>query len=227
MNPRAVPGTLAGMTATTSGPTTGSRWYVPTGLILLSAVPVLAGAVRVSSIVGGAEVTAANARFMNSPVPVVAHVIGATVFCVLGAFQFVPSLRRRRWHRIAGRVLVPCGLIAALSGVWMALFYDVPDQDRGLLTVVRLVVGSAMAAAIVLAFRAIRRGNVVRHSAWMTRGYALGIAAGTQAVIALPLLPLVGETTGLGRTLHLTAGWLINIAVAEWVIRRRATLNNY
>jgi hypothetical protein len=84
-----------------------------------------------------------------------------------------------------------------------------------------------MAAAIVLAFLAIRRGDVVRHSAWMTRGYALGIAAGTQAVIALPLLPLVGETTGLGRTLHLTAGWLINIAVAEWVIRRRTTLNNY
>jgi hypothetical protein len=69
-------------------------WLIPTGLIVLSAVPVLAGVLRVSSIVGGAEVTAENARFMNSPVPVVAHVIGATVFCVLGAFQFVPGLRR-------------------------------------------------------------------------------------------------------------------------------------
>lgn len=230
MNRSAVVGTLNGMTMTAPRVDKPSRvpgWLVPTGLIALSFVPVVAGAVRVTSIAVGATVTPDNARFMNSPVPVVAHIIGATVFCVLGAFQFVPGLRRRRWHRVAGRIILPCGLITALSGLWMTVFYDVPAQDQGLLTVVRLVVGSAMAAAIVLAFLAIRRGDVVRHSAWITRGYALGIAAGTQAALALPLLPLVGETTGLGRTLHLTAGWLINIAVAEWVIRRRATLNAY
>src|SRR4051794_12231906 len=35
------------------------------------------------------------------------------------ALQFVPTLRRgrSRWHRIAGRVLVPAGVFVALSGL--------------------------------------------------------------------------------------------------------------
>jgi hypothetical protein len=200
-------------------------WLVPTGLIVLSLVPVLAGAVRVASVTGGAETTPENARFMTSPVPILAHVVGASVYLVLGAFQFVPGLRRRRWHRIAGRILVPCGLAAALSAIWMTLFYDVPAQDHGLLTVLRLVFASAMATAIVLAFLAIRRRDVTRHSAWMTRGYAIGAGAGTQAVIQLPITIAVGAPTGLARTLLLGAGWVVNLAVAEWVIRRRSNLN--
>ena len=37
-----------------------------------------------------------------------------------------------------------------------------------------------MAACIVLGFAAIRRGDVARHRAWMTRAYALALGAGTQ-----------------------------------------------
>ena len=37
-----------------------------------------------------------------------------------------------------------------------------------------------MAASIVLGFTAIRRGDVARHRAWMTRAYALALGAGTQ-----------------------------------------------
>ena len=59
------------------------------------------------------------------PLPVVVHIVGAGVYALLGAFQFAPAFRRRRpgWHRAAGRLLVPCGLLVGLSGLWMTLFY--------------------------------------------------------------------------------------------------------
>ncbi|WP_261792321.1 DUF2306 domain-containing protein [Arthrobacter sp. PM3] len=170
------------------------------GLILLSLIPVIAGAARLTELTGGAAVTPQNARFFASPVPVVAHIVSVTAYSLLGAFQFLPSLRGRRgWHRIAGRVLAPAGLLAALSGLWMTLFYPLPPGDGPALFVLRLVFGSAMAASIVLGIAAIMRRDFVRHGAWMTRGYAIGVAAGTQALTGLPWMLLVGtpdEPTG-------------------------------
>ena len=88
---------------------TKRMWLLPTGLVLLSTIPVLAGGLRIGQLGTGAQRTAENARFFADPVPVVVHIIGVTVFCVLGAFQFSAGFRARwpRWHRISGRVVVP------------------------------------------------------------------------------------------------------------------------
>ncbi len=194
---------------------------MPAGLIALSAVPVLAGALRIRELAGGAEVTEQNARFFASPVPVVLHIVGATVFCMLGAFQFVPSLRRHSWHRVAGRIVLPCGVVAALSGLWMTVFYPSPPGDGDLLFVFRLVFGSAMAVSLVLAFEAIRRRDVRAHRAWVTRGYAIGVGAGSQAVVTLLWTIPAGQPNEVTRALLLAAGWVINLAVAERINRRR------
>jgi hypothetical protein len=208
--------------------TSSSRrvWLAPAALILLSAIPVAAGAFRIDQLASGAPVTPDNARFVAMPLPVVVHIIGASVFCLLGAFQFVPGFRRRRrgWHRAAGRLLVPCGLAAALAGLWMTLFYPHPASDDGLLTGFRLAFGSAMALSIVLGFAAILRRDVAGHRAWMMRGYAIGLGAGTQVLTALPWIVAFGKAPGgLPRALLMGAGWAINLAVAEWIIRRRLT----
>jgi cytochrome bd-type quinol oxidase subunit 2 len=138
---------------------------VPAGLVVLSIIPILAGAARLNELVGGAEITAKNARFFASPIPVVVHIVSVSVYSVLGALQFVASLRRARrsWHRIAGRILVPAGVLAALSGLWMTVFYPRPVGDSEVLLVVRLIFGSAMLASIVLAVLAIRRRDFPSH----------------------------------------------------------------
>ncbi|ETK36985.1 DUF2306 domain-containing protein [Microbispora sp. ATCC PTA-5024] len=201
----------------------GSRArFVPAALIALGAVPVAAGAFRLTQLAGGAAVTPENARFFAVPLPVVLHIVGASLYTVAGAFQFAPGFRRRRpgWHRVAGRVLVPCGLTAALSGLWMAVYYPRPVGDGDLTEVFRLVFGTAMAASIVLGLVAILRRDVRRHRAWMMRGYAIGQGAGTQALTQLPWIlvaGLPGETT---RAFLMAAAWILNLAVAEWVIRR-------
>ena len=195
----------------------------PAGLITLTIIPVLGGIVRLITLSSGAAITPANARFATSPLPFLIHMIGATLFCILGAFQVVPGFRRRRpdWHRIAGRLMIPCGLGAALSGLWMTQFYPWPVSDGVILYGLRLLFGSAMFFFILLGVAAIQRRDFVRHGDWMLRGYAIGMGAGTQALILM-----VGELVGgppsvLSRALLMGAGWVINLAVAEWVIRRR------
>ncbi|WP_460303678.1 DUF2306 domain-containing protein [Actinocorallia aurea] len=196
---------------------------VPTALILLIAIPVIAGVVRLTQLVVGAEITPANARFFASPAPVVAHIFGVIVYGVLGAFQFAPGFRRRRpaWHRRAGRILVPCGLVVALSALWMTLFYPRPDDVGDLLSGIRLAVASAMAASIVLGYLAVRRRDLAGHRAWMIRAYALGMGAGTQALTQLPWILTVGPPGQLAKAVLMAAAWLINLGVGEWLIRTR------
>src|ERR1700674_642605 len=92
-----------------------SNWGVPAALIALTFIPVAAGVARLVGLAGAVQVTPDNARFFAMPLPVIIHIIGATLFCVLGAFQFAAGFRRRHpvWHRVAGRLLIPCGIAAA------------------------------------------------------------------------------------------------------------------
>jgi uncharacterized membrane protein len=203
---------------------TRPEWLAPAGLIALSLVPMAAGASRLTELASGAAVTPENARFFDSPVPVVVHVVSSVVFLVLGALQFAPSLRRRRWHRRAGRILAPAGVLSALSGMWMAVAYDLPEPSGAAVLIMRLGFGTAMAAGIVLAFAAIRRGDVRTHSAWMTRAYAIGLGAGTQVFTFLPWTLVFGWPGEAMHAVLMGAGWVINLAVAEAVIRRRARL---
>ena len=60
------------------------------------------------------------------------------------------------------------------------------------------------------------------HSAWMTRAYAIGLGAGTQVFTFLPWTLFFGEPGQAMHAVLMGAGWVINLAVAEVVIRRRA-----
>ena len=196
------------------------------GLITLAFIPVAAGVVRLSMLANlfadGAPLTPDNARFISAPIPVVLHIVSATIYTLLGAFQFAPGFRRRRpdWHRAAGRILVVAGLVAALSGLWMAMLYAIIPTDSALLHAFRLFFGSAMALSIVLGTLAIRRREVARHQHWMRRAYAIGLGAGTQALTQFPLLLLFGAPNESTLALMMGAAWVVNLAVAEWLIRR-------
>ncbi len=202
---------------------TRADWLVPAALIVLSAVPSIAGSVRLAGLAGGANVTAENTRFFAAPLPVVIHIISAVLFCILGAFQFAPGFRRRRpaWHRRVGRLLVACGLAAGLSGLWMTQLYPLyPNFQNSILYGFRIVFGSAMVMSIILSLVAIRRRNIASHRAWIIRGYAIGQGAGSQVLTSIAWLLLVGTPGPIAGSLLLGAGWIINLAVAEWIIRR-------
>lgn len=198
-------------------------WLIPAALIALAFIPIVAGAVRLTTIASGAAITPENVRFVASPIPVVLHIVSVTIYCLLGAFQFSPGFRRRHptWHRTAGKILVGAGLVAALSGLWMAQFYAIVPADSTLLHAFRLFFGSAMALSIAMGYMAVRRRKISEHQAWMRRAYAIGQGAGTQALTQIPLVLILGKLDANMLAFAMGGAWLLNLAVAEWLIHRR------
>lgn len=194
---------------------------VPVLLLALAAIPVASGALRLVQLAGGPQIVPADGRFTASPAAVVVHVLASVVFALAGAFQFLPGLRRggRSWHRRAGRVVAGAGMLVAASGLWLTLAYSPKPGTGDLLYVARLVVGSATAASLVLGVAAIRRRDVATHRAWMIRAYAFGLGAGTQ-VFTEGFGAMVFGTGVVASDLEKIAGWVINLALAELVVRR-------
>jgi uncharacterized membrane protein len=161
----------------------------------------------------------------------VIHVPCAAAAMILGALQFVPRIRaNRRRHRIIGRTVLGLGTVAfAFTGIPLAI--TTPD---GNLTRFGVLVPAVLWPAVaVTAYRAIRGGDVDPHREWMTRLYALTFFAITARMVT-PLLLLaqvpimqsrydgdvqaaVSASIPYGQWL----GWIVNLALAEWIIRRR------
>jgi hypothetical protein len=203
-------------------------WQIPLGLLALSAIPCAAGIAR---LLGMARHSAAHSvsnidseRFLAWPLITWLHIVAASLFCLLGASQFSAGLRQHapRWHQVAGRVVAASGVLAAISGMWMAARFAIPEALQGsLLLGVRLLVGAAMAVAMVLAVQAAIHRNTAGHRAWMVRAYALGQGAGTQVVLLLPWMLTLGPPSALQRDVLMSLAWLLNLLVAEKIIHGR------
>jgi len=204
-----------------------SEWLILIGLLVLSFIPIIGGIFRLVELGQGTalEFLPENPRIQSAPIPVEFHLISSIPYCILGAFQFLLSIRKNypKWHRLAGRLLVCAGMVSALSGLWMTHYYSFPDSLQGnLLYFVRIIVGSAMTVCILLGLSSVLKKKIAQHQAWMIRAYALGQGAGTQVLIAIPWLLTVGEPNGFTRDILMTAAWVINIVVAEWIINKRS-----
>lgn len=194
------------------------------GLLILCVIPALGGGARIIEILGGGTMTAENARFFASPFPVVLHIVASLIFSIGGAFQFfyAPPRSSGGRHKLAGRALVFCGLLASLTGLWMTQFYPraVANFDGHALYLVRLVVGGAMTFSICCGLYCAYRRDFVSHRNWMIRAYALGLGAGTQVFTHIPWFVFPELRSELLRALCMSAGWAINAVVAEWLIMR-------
>lgn len=205
--------------------TRGDR-YLIIGLLLFAIVPVLAGTARLTDLAAGGEVTPENRRFVETPLPIVIHIISVSIYALVAPFQFSPGFRRthRTLHRRAGALLIPCGIIAATTGLWMAHFYDWPEADGVVLYGQRLIVGVAIIAMLVMAIRRLAQRQFRDHGNWMLRAYALGMGAATQVLTHLPWFVLVSGPAEIGeapRAVLMGAGWAINAVIAEVIVHRR------
>lgn len=201
-------------------------WCVTVALWIVSLVPVVAGLVRVAKVATGASHAADEIRFVLSPAPVVIHAVASTIYCVVGALQFNAVFRQRHLalHRRLGKVALIAGVLSALSGLWMTVGYGIPEALQGpLLQGVRLLVGLGMTETLWLAWRTVKERDWRGHFAWSVRAYALGQGAGTQVLVILPITLLHGPVTGTWRDVLMTLAWVINLAVAEVIVRRANT----
>ena len=192
------------------------------GVVVYSFIPAFGGLFRVFELAGGPAVAPANLRALADPFPIVAHILGSAVFCIAGALQFLPSIRRNRpaAHRVIGRAVAIAGCVSAATGLWMTHFYAFPAELQGsLLYWARLLLGVSMLGLIGRALIAIQSRNVFQHSADMLRAYAIGQGASTQTFLGLGWMVLAGaEPLGPLRDGLMVSAWVLNISVAEFLI---------
>ena len=72
----------------------------------------------------------------------------------------------------------------------------------------------------MLGLAAIRARDVRTHQRWMARSYAVAQGAGTQALVLGPMVLFVDQPGGGLKAVGMGFAWVLNLAVAEWLVRR-------
>jgi uncharacterized membrane protein len=141
------------------------------------------------------------------------HIVAGTLVLALVVFQFIPRIRQRQvnFHRWTGRLVLLVAVPTALSG----LALQARSPYGGVLAASAIALaGTLFLSALVRAYRAIRRGDVVRHREWMIRLLAVALGVGTVRLVSIPLilltgrrpLELIGVAFWLGFALPVVAG---------------------
>ncbi len=189
-------------------------------LLIATFIPIIAATLTMYQIAAD-RLPETSIKFAVVPGPLFFHALGGVLFGLLGPLQFAGVLKRRfgRLHKITGRIFVASGLLLGLSS--LRLLAEFPDASTWVLLSARLAAGLGMSVALIWAILAIRRGRVARHRAWMIRAYAVGMGSATISFIMLPIFLITGKPVeGYAADLLFVASWVINIAIAEWVIRQ-------
>ena len=202
----------------------GSEKTLLMSIIVYSFIPAFAGLFRILELINGTEILPANPRALADPFPIVVHILSSFVFCIFGAVLFLPSIRRKRpeIHRMTGRAVAIAGCLSGATGLWMTAFYSFPIGLQGtLLYLARIILGVAMIGFICRGVIAIKSRNVARHRASMLRAYAIGQGASTQTFLGIGWMLFTGvELLGTLRDLQMIFAWVLNLIVAEYLIRK-------
>lgn len=159
-------------------------------------------------------------RYVEHPVLAYLHIGAGVAYLLGGLHQLARPLRDRapRRHRLVGRVVLPCGLVAGVSAVAFGVPYAWGGASESAATV---VFAAWFVACLVLAYRFVRRGDVVRHRRFMIRAYAVGLAVATiRFWIALfQATGLLGFQESFGPAFWLA--FVLHVLVAELYLARR------
>lgn len=171
------------------------------------------------------DAAALDAGFARHPLLTMLHIIPGLLFVVLGPFQFVRALRRRRpaLHRWTGRVVLASGLIIGSTALVMSPQMAIGGANE---TAATMLFATIFLFALVRAYLYIRQGNFALHREWMIRAFAIGLAVTT-------VRPIMGVFFATSHITHLTpheffgtAFWLgftIQLIAAEiWINYTRA-----
>jgi uncharacterized membrane protein len=162
-----------------------------------------------------------DAGFARHPLLTLAHILPGLVFVLLGPFQFMAGLRKRRpvLHRWMGRIFLVDALVVGITALIMS-----PQMAIGgaLESAATFTFGVVFLFALGKAFAAIRGRRVAEHRRWMIRGYAIGLAVAA-------VRPIVGVFFATSRLTHFTPhdffgiafwlGFILSVVAAELWIR--------
>jgi uncharacterized membrane protein len=114
---------------------------------------------------------------------------------------------------------VGAAIVSALAGLYFGLL--MPYGGLGEATATAFF-GGILLVSVILAFVAIRRGQVARHREWMIRAFAIALGISTVRVVGT-VFDIVLTPAGLPPpelfVLSLWTGWTVTLAAGELWIR--------
>ncbi len=121
-------------------------------------------------------------RYAENPVLAYLHILPGVAYLLGAPFQLSPRVRRRNiaFHRRLGRVVITAGIVTGIFAIAVGLVMPFGKLAEATASV---VFGLYFLGALVLAFRAIRRGEVSVHRRWMIRAFAIGTGVGLIRII--------------------------------------------
>ena len=145
------------------------------------------------------------------------HIVGGGIALFIGWIQFSSKWRAKylNLHRNIGKLYLVCAFISSICGIYVAQF-----ANGGVSNAIGFSLdGILWLAFTLMAYGAIRKGNVEKHAQYMIFSYALCFSAVTLRL----WLPLLTGITHDFNTAYAVVGWLCwgpNLLVAYLIVKR-------
>lgn len=149
------------------------------------------------------------------------HISGGMLALLTGPWQFLRSFRRRflRLHRSMGKVyLVSILLLAGPSGQFMAFY----AEGGFLSTIGFLLMALLWLWTTWMAYATVRKRDITAHRDWMTRSYALTLAAVTLRIYVPVTSQLLHWNHEFVVESSAWLSWIPNLVMAEILVRAKA-----
>lgn len=201
-------------------------WKTPLLILVLGMVPAVPGIFSVIAILQSAQpghplADLVQPRYLAAPLPILTHIIGGIVFCVIAPLQFIGKLRVRypQLHRVAGRVAFAGGFVYALTA--LPLLLDLPPKEDALKNWGLGFSGVAVAFCLGLSLWQATKRNISAHQLWICRAIAIGLAGATRAVLEILAFAIPVEHSPVQEGIIMWLGMSINLAILEYYWRKR------
>jgi uncharacterized membrane protein len=147
------------------------------------------------------------------------HALSGAVALLAGSLQLRLATRllrrRRRIHRRIGRTYVWAAWVTSLSSLVVAAFFHVSIAAKAMFAMASLL----WFVTTTVAFLRIRHAKVAQHREWMIRSFSLAFFFVTGSLWP-PMLAATPLPQAIGYPLALFLSWGLNLAAAQWWIRR-------
>ena len=202
-----------------------SKLSWPTIWLLIVILLVFAG-IRAFGMFGNtAEQNAFEIRYLDHPIIASIHMVAGLLFVVFAPFQFSKKFRTGNLnrHRMIGRVLMICALIAGAYGIISGMQLPVYGGLASASAV--WFFGPIFLFSVMRAWWCVRNKKIAQHREWMIRTLAIGLGVGTQRLM-VAIFMFNGYTMADGFGPALWVGIGLNLLVGEiWINLSRIKSN--
>ena len=146
------------------------------------------------------------------------HIILGGLALFIGWVQFSEKWRKKniKFHKTIGKIYVVAVLISGVCGLFIAL-----HATGGIVSILGFFsLGVIWLSTTILAFKAIKKGNIELHEKFMIFSYAACFAAVTLRIWLPILTSVLGEFTSAYRIVAWLC-WVPNIMVAYFIVRNK------